>query len=76
MWDGMSQFISGEQFATCAFSLKTTQKFWSELRQRITDLWLCNQLVIVIPLLVRLYVKIIQELWRVDYLTYRWTSMA
>ena len=28
--------------------------------------------VIVIPWLVRLYVKIIHELWRVDSLTYRW----
>ena len=32
--------------------------------------------VIVIPWVVDLYVEIIHELWRVDYLTYRWTNMV
>ena len=32
--------------------------------------------VIVIPWVVRLYVEIIHELLRVDYLTYRWTNMV
>ena len=32
--------------------------------------------VIGIPWVVRLYVEIIHELWRVDYLTYRWTNMV
>ena len=32
--------------------------------------------VIVIPWVVRLYVEIIHELQRVDYLTYRWTNMV
>ena len=32
--------------------------------------------VIVIPWVVRLYVEIIHELKRVDYLTYRWTHMV
>ena len=32
--------------------------------------------VIVIPWVVRLYVEIIHELKRVDYLTYRWTNMV
>ena len=31
--------------------------------------------VIVIPWVVRLYVEIIHELYRVDYFTYRWTVM-
>ena len=31
--------------------------------------------VILIPWVVRLYVEIIHELKRVDYLTYRWTNM-
>ena len=32
--------------------------------------------VIVIPWVDRLYVEIIHELKRVDYLTYRWTNMV
>ena len=32
--------------------------------------------VIVLPWAVRLYVEIIQEHKRVDYLTYRWTNMV
>ena len=32
--------------------------------------------VIVIPWVVCLYVEIIHELYRVDYLTYRWTNIA
>ena len=32
--------------------------------------------VIVITGVVHLYVGIIHELWRVDYLTYRWTNMV
>ena len=32
--------------------------------------------VIVIPWVVRLHVEIIHKLWRVDYLTYRWTNMV
>ena len=36
---------------------------------------ICKQ-VIVIPWVVRLYVEIIHELKRVDYLTYRWTNMV
>ena len=32
--------------------------------------------VIVLPWVVRLYVEIIHELKRVDYLTYRWTNMV
>ena len=32
--------------------------------------------VIVIPWVVRLYMEIIHELKRVDYLTYRWTNMV
>ena len=35
-----------------------------------------SDLAIVIPLVVRLYVEIIHELKRVDYLTYRWTNMV
>ena len=35
-----------------------------------------NATLIVIPWIVRLYVDIIHELWRVDYLTYRWTNMV
>ena len=31
--------------------------------------------VIVISWFVCLYVEIIQEFWRVDYLSYRWTAM-
>ena len=37
---------------------------------------LSEVLVIVIPWVVRLYVEIIYELKRVDYLTYRWTNMV
>ena len=32
--------------------------------------------VIVIPWVVRMYVEIIHELKRVDYLTYRWTNIV
>ena len=31
--------------------------------------------VIVLPCVARLYVEIIHELYRVDYLTYRWTVL-
>ena len=37
---------------------------------------LIKRYVIVIPWIVRLYVEIIHELKRVDYLTYRWTNMV
>ena len=44
------------------------------LKYRYTLIYMV--VVIVIPWVVRLYVEIIHELWRVDYLTYRWTNMV
>ena len=68
-------YYGGKLSNVCFFPNNNT-KCWFELRPRIADLWLCNQLIIVIPLHVRLYVEIIHELWRVDYLTYGWSKMV
>ena len=41
------------------------------------DIWTpFEKKVIVMPWVVRMYVEIIHELYRVDYLMYRWTNMV